>query len=90
MGSIGIGRSMVHLHVYTRNLLDAEASYQCSKDFASSLPFACGAPRPMKMGILCPPSRANTSGRVDAGAASPRHFQRSIKSAEEPGCFGEV
>jgi hypothetical protein len=39
MGSIGIGRSIVDLHVYTPNLLDAEASYQCSKDFAISIPF---------------------------------------------------
>jgi hypothetical protein len=29
MGWIGIGRSMVHLHVYMRNLHDADASYQC-------------------------------------------------------------
>jgi hypothetical protein len=39
MGTIGIGRSIVHLHVYTPNLLDAEASYQCRKDFASSITF---------------------------------------------------
>jgi hypothetical protein len=32
-----IGRSIVHLYVYTPNLLDAEASYQCPKDFASSI-----------------------------------------------------
>src|SRR5262249_11302489 len=38
-GSIGMGRSMTHLHVYTRNLLDAEASYQCFQDFASSIRF---------------------------------------------------
>lgn len=37
MGAIGIGRSIVHLHVYTPNLLDAEASYQCRRDFASSI-----------------------------------------------------
>jgi hypothetical protein len=39
MGAIGIGRSLGHLHISTRNLLDAEASYQCSKDFASSIIF---------------------------------------------------
>jgi hypothetical protein len=39
MGAIGIGRRIVHLHVYTPNLLDAEASYQCRKDFASSISF---------------------------------------------------
>jgi hypothetical protein len=38
-GSMGLGRRLVHLHVYTRNLRDAEASSQCSKDFASSISF---------------------------------------------------
>jgi hypothetical protein len=37
MGAIGIGRSIIHLHVYTPNLLDAEAPYQGFKDFASSI-----------------------------------------------------
>ena len=37
MGSIGIRRRMGHLHVYMRNRHDAEASYQCVQDFASSI-----------------------------------------------------
>src|SRR5262245_20414962 len=36
-GSIGIGRSMVHLHVIGRNLHDTDESYPCFKDFASSI-----------------------------------------------------
>jgi hypothetical protein len=28
---------MVHLHVYMRNLHDADAAYQCFQDFASSI-----------------------------------------------------
>jgi hypothetical protein len=39
-GAMGIGQSIVHLHVYTPNLLDTEASYQCRKDFASSIKIA--------------------------------------------------
>jgi hypothetical protein len=39
MGPIGIGRSMVHLHVYMRNFHDADAAYQCFQDFASSITF---------------------------------------------------
>jgi hypothetical protein len=39
MGAIGLGRSISHLHVSTPNLLDAEASYQCFQDFASSISF---------------------------------------------------
>jgi hypothetical protein len=32
-------RSIIHLHVYTPNLLDAEAPYQGFKDFASRITF---------------------------------------------------
>jgi hypothetical protein len=37
MGASGIGRSLGYRHVYTPHLLDAEASYQCRKDFASRI-----------------------------------------------------
>ena len=36
---MGIGRSMVHLHDYVRNLHNAEGSYQYFQDFASSIAF---------------------------------------------------
>jgi hypothetical protein len=50
MDPIGIGRSIVHLHVSTPTLLDAEASYQCRKDFASS-PHEWYSPPRMKKGL---------------------------------------
>jgi hypothetical protein len=34
---MGIGRSIVHLHGSIPHRLDAEASYPCRKDFASSI-----------------------------------------------------
>jgi hypothetical protein len=30
---------MVHLHIYAQNLRYADASYQCVKDFASSITY---------------------------------------------------